>query len=331
MTYCSAVGAVGPRVSRFRTVTSTWLRVGVLFVAVGITACSGGYTGSGMSGSASSISRCLKPERAASPDIQRNIAAIRDAPICFRTQEVREGQFHWVFHILEHRETPGGPLWTLPHDNEDTAFDAASYAVITYGGALIAVQSGGRRRFRDQDPNRNFSSSWAESRLCLEQRRPSPRYTAAILHHYDGRRGPFLALHNNHDGWQGNGGRGTISIYRTSSVLHGFPSRSASGQLRDADNLVFIAGRSPPGADPAVRREIAALNAAGLNAVYKQVTSRSFDCSFSDYVAWRRLGQYYNVEAEYGHLESQKAMVDRLMKMLGIKPLRPTAASPFLD
>ena len=64
--------------------------------------------------------------------------------------------------------------------------------------------------------------------------------------------------------------------------------------------------------------------------VYKQVDARSFDCSLSDYVARHQLGDYYNLEAQYDHRQAQQEMLDRLMRTLGIKPLRRAAASPFL-
>lgn len=296
-------------------------------LSAALAGCGGG---AGLSGSSMTISDCMEPAAADSRDIRRNLMEIRRAPLCYRRQEVREGPFRWVFHILEHRKAPDGPFWVLPHDNEDTAFDAAVYALTTYGGALLAVDSGGQRRFLGQDPNRNFSSSASESRLCRDQRRPAPGYTAAVLDHYRGRRGPYLALHNNHDGWQGNGGMGTISLYRRSTTLSGFPGRPVGGQLEDEDNLVFVAGQRPLSADPAARRRIAALNAAGLNVVYKRVDDKSFDCSLSDYIARHRLGDYYNIEAQYGHRQAQQEMIDRLLRTLGVRPLRGAAASPFL-
>jgi hypothetical protein len=290
-------------------------------LTLALTGCGGGWR--------HTISDCLPPAGSGSGDIARNLSAVNAAPLCYRREEVREGAFHWVFHVLEHRKAPEGPFWVLPHDNENSAFEAALHAVTTYGGGLLAVDSGGRRTHLGQDPNRNFSTSASESRLCSAQRAPAPGYTGAILAHYKGRRGPYLAMHNNENGWRGNGGRGTISVYRTSAVLYGFPA--ASGPLRDEDNLVFLAGTGTPATDPALRRRIAALNAAGLNVQYKQVTDRSFDCSLSDYIARRRLGDYYNIEAEHGRREDQIAMADRLMAVLGVKPLRRAAPNPFLN
>jgi hypothetical protein len=298
--------------------------------ALGLAGCAGSDSGPGLSGTRVSISECMEPAAARSRDVQRNLPALRGQPICYRRQEVREGGFDWVFHLLEHRKTPDGPFWVLPHDNEDTAFDAAVDALIRYGGGLLAVDSGGQRQFRGQDPNRNFSSTTAESRLCRSQRKPAPAFTAAILRHHQGHRGPYLALHNNHDGWSGNGGRGTISIHRRAPMLSAYPSSRAAGQLRDEDNLIYMAGLRAPTADAEVRGRIAALNAAGLNVVYKQVTDTSFDCSLSDYIARHRLGDYYNLEAEFGQRAAQQEMIDRLMQTLAIKaPSRPRA-SPFL-
>ena len=306
---------------------SPWILAVLLVALAGVlTGCGGD---AGLSGSSTTISDCMEPTSADSRDIRRNLNEIRRAPLCYRRQAVREGHFRWVFHILEHRKAPDGPFWVLPHDNEDTAFDAAVQAVITYGGGLLAIDSGGQRRFLGQDPNRNFSSGSAESNLCRDQRRPAPAYTVAVLDHYKGRRGPFLTLHNNHNGWRGNGGKGTISLYRESASLRGFPGRGA-GLLRDEDNLVFMAGPRPFSADATARRQISRLNTAGLNVVYKQVDQRNFDCSLSDYIARHDLGDYYNLEAEYGQRQAQQEMIDRLMQTLGIGPLRRTAASPFL-
>jgi hypothetical protein len=280
-----------------------------------------------------SISGCLSPAGSASRDIVRHQRSIDAAGLCYRRETVREGGFDWVFHVLESPRAADGPFWVLPHDNENSAFEAALHAVLTYGGGLLAVDSAGQRNFRGQDPNRNFSSSAAESRLCIGQRAPAPAYTRAVLDHYKGRRGPYLAMHNNRDGWQGNGGSGTISINRTNAVLYSFrgSGSGSAGPLRDEDNLVIMAGLRTPASDPAVRRRIAALNAAGLNVQYKQVTGRSFDCSLSDYVARHRLGEYYNIEAEHGSTATQIDMTDRLMSVLGIRPLRGAAANPFLD
>jgi hypothetical protein len=267
-------------------------------------------------------SSCLDPARSGNPDILRHLSAIRSARLCYRPELVDEGRFQWRFHVFHHPEDPAGPFWVLPHDDEDAAFEAAVHAVDTYGGGFLAIDTGQRRYFRGQDPNRNFSTTWSESALCREQARPAPLFTAAVLKHYKRSRGfPYLSLHNNDNGWRENGGRGTVSVYRNNSVLRGMRGTSATAALRDEDNLVYIAGTRPFASDPDSGERARALNRLGLNVVYRHVTSRSFNCSLSDYVTWNRLGDYYNIEAQHGRADVQKRMVDRLMKHLGRRPV----------
>jgi hypothetical protein len=278
-------------------------------------------------------SDCLDPRRSGYADIRRNLAAILSARLCYRRETLSEGGFRWVFHLLHHPHEPDGPFWVLPHDNEDTAFDAAVYAVVTYGGGFLSVDSGHQRHLLGQDPNRNFSRGWTESMLCREQARPAPDYTAAVISHFK-KRGPlpFLSLHNNRDGWRDGGGRGTVSVHRRDPYLLGFPSAHARGQHRDQDNLVFLAGLEPYPLNRRAQRRVAALNRLGLDVVYKRVTDDSFNCSLGDYVVRNRLGDYYNLEAQHGHLSAQKGMIDRLMKHLGRRPAggSPHDGGPFL-
>ena len=276
---------------------------------------------------------CLDPAKSNNPDIRRHLATIRAARLCYRRETVEEGRFRWMFHLFHHPTERDGPFWLLPHDDENTSFEVAVYAVDTYGGGFLAIDSGQRRRFRGQDPNRNFSRSWSESALCREQASPAPEYTAAVLGHFKAhRKFPYLSLHNNGDRWAGNGGHGTISVYRSLPILRGFPSATAVGDFRDEDNLVFVAGLRPYAQDREAQRKVERLNRLGLNVVHKQVTTRSFNCSLSDFVTRNRLGDYYNVEAQHGRSSVQKAMVDRLMKSLGHRPLRDSThdGGPFL-
>ena len=272
-------------------------------------------------------SGCMDPALSSSADVRRHQAKIRAAGLCWRRQLVREGPFRWRLNLIENPQHPG-PFWVLPHDNENTAFAAAIHAVRTYGGGFVAVETGGSRTQLGQDPNRNFSRTRAESARCSGQRRPAPKFTAALLGHYQPNGPlPYLSLHNNAEGWHGNGGRGNVSLYRRERDQWRFPAIKPTGDLADEDNLVFIAGRTPYPANPEARRTVASLGRLGLNVVYKQVTERNFDCSMSDYVASNRLGDYYNIESQHGHLETQELMIDRLMEHLGQGPIKHH--SPF--
>jgi len=278
-------------------------------------------------------SGCLDPARSSSIDVRRHQSEIRAGGLCWRRELVREGPFRWRLNLIENPQQRG-PFWVLPHDNENAAFAAAIHAVRTYGGGFVAIDSGGGRTVLGQDPNRNFSRTRAESARCSGQRRPAPKFTAALLRHYrpNGTL-PYLSLHNNAEGWRGNGGRGNLSLYRRERDQWRFPAPKASGDLADEDNLVFIAGRTPYPANPAARRIVTSLGRLGLNVIYKQVTERNFDCSMSDYVTANRLGDYYNIEAQHGHLETQKLMIDRLMQHLGQRPIerRSPRGNQFLS
>jgi hypothetical protein len=272
-------------------------------------------------------SACLDPARASSIDVRRHEAQIRAGGLCWRQELVREGPFRWRLNLIENPKRTG-PFWVLPHDDENTAFSAAIHAVLTYGGGLVAIENGGGRTVLGQDPNRNFSRTRAESARCTQQHRPAPKFTAALLRHYQPNGPlPYLSMHNNADGWHGNGGRGNLSLYRRERGHWSFPAPKAIGDLADEDNLVFIAGRTPYAANPSARRTVSSLGRLGLNVIYKQVTNGSFDCSMSDYVTMNRLGDYYNIEAQHGRLETQKLMIDRLMQHLGQRPTK--RRSPF--
>jgi hypothetical protein len=126
-----------------------------------------------------------------------------------------ENGFAWHLIRYANAAKPVGPLWMVPHDDENAAFDAMIAAVRQYGGTGIAVNSGpgslrrqagnGRCGIRavivtSCDPNRNFDAS-------------TPLFTAAFLDQR-GDAQPVLALHTNSPGFSGDGhgGRGEVTI-----------------------------------------------------------------------------------------------------------------------
>jgi hypothetical protein len=219
--------------------------------------------------------------------------------------------------LLFHPRRPRGPFWFLPHDNENDAFDSGVYAVRKYGGGLLSVVAGGHRFFRGQDPNRNFGTDGKTARQCRQQKAPAPLYTRTVFKIIDTfRRGPYLALHNNSDGYSGNGGSGTISILRSTPRSRAFPAwkviRKGRGGLDDEDSMVYIAGT---GSTPPSRR-ISRLNRAGINVKYEWVSPSHNDCSMSNYVVLKRhTDRYFNIETQHGDSRTQKRIIDRLMKL----------------
>jgi hypothetical protein len=131
-----------------------------------------------------------------------------------------EAGFDWHILKLANAEKPDGPLWAVPHDDENAAFDAAVRAVKLYGGTVIAINSGpGSNRFQHGrgtcggrpsilvrcDPNRNFSAL-------------TPLFTQAFV----GERAPgqpIIALHTNSPGY--GAGKGSITILDAEAAARG--------------------------------------------------------------------------------------------------------------
>jgi hypothetical protein len=131
-----------------------------------------------------------------------------------------EAGFAWHLIRFVNMDKPIGPLWVVPHDDENSAFEAAIAAVKEYGGAFIAVNSGdGSNRMQfgngtcgsrteiisECDPNRNFSIA-------------TPLYTNAFLDALSAGE-PIIALHTNTPGHGGD--KGSITILNASAAAQG--------------------------------------------------------------------------------------------------------------
>jgi len=267
-------------------------------------------------------SGCLDPSQQSDPDIRRNMAVIKKH-FCLTKERFTEAGRTWVFHIFTSKTHRNGPFWGLPHDNEDAAFDAAVYAVWKYGGGFVAVAAREKRFFAGQDPNRNFGINQHDARICRGQGAPAPEFTRRFMRHFSDTRYPVLALHNNADSYAGAGGSGGISAKRKTHILHGMLSPYAKGDFRDDDNLVFIAGRNAYGKNKKAQQLTAKLHRSGMNVIYELVTRNGMDCSMSNHVLLRQPGRgYFNIETQHGKAETQKRMIERLMKILAIRPVR---------
>jgi hypothetical protein len=243
-------------------------------------------------------------------DVRRNFSSLKK--LCVSEIAFREGKFNWHMLLVSNPNRPGGPFWFLPHDNEQSAFDAAVYATLKYGGGFLAVISGDNRYFNGQDPNRNFGDTPYTAMRCAGQKYPAPLYSKvifAIINTYRAPGMPYLALHNNTNG-------GGISILKSSRSVHSYPAYRRivdGGGLRDEDSLIYIAGRreKPP------RKKLDTLLKRGLNVRYETVDESNNDCSMSNYVVLRKkTDSYYNIEVQHGDLKTQKRMIDILMSIL---------------
>lgn len=158
-------------------------------------------------------------------DIARNIGVAEHFNgIAISEYRFSENGFAW--HLIRFASTtkPEGPLWMVPHDDENAAFDAMIAAVKEHGGVGIAVNSGPgslRRQSGDGvcgvrpgivsscDPNRNFYAT-------------TPLFTSAFLDQRPGNQ-PVIALHTNAPGFSGDGqgGRGEITVLDINAARRG--------------------------------------------------------------------------------------------------------------
>src|SRR3569623_1861330 len=164
--------------------------------------------------------------------------------------EFRDDRAFWRLYRIVHLRKPSGPLWFVPHDNENAAFQAALYAVRSYGGEVIAVEearsvNGPASRMngdvaygRSIDPNRNF-------------RDDSPAYAGAVLADLGDPARLLVALHTNAPGYDSkestcgppppaDTGKGEISILLCNDLYS--PRRSLSGRwpIDDTASDAFV-------------------------------------------------------------------------------------------
>lgn len=98
---------------------------------------------------------------------------------------------------------------------------------------------------------------------------------------------------------------------RESERFRPFP---AAGANQDA--LVILAGRRDRPAGRAAR-DVARLNAAGVNVVWEVVAPETDDCSLSNHFALTRGPRYFNVEVGHGDVAAGRRMVDALVPLVG--------------
>lgn len=219
-----------------------------------------------------------------------------------------ENGFDWHLLRFASIDKPDGPIWVVPHDDENAAFDAMISAVQTYGGTGIAVNSGpggARRQSGDGycgvrparvtncDPNRNFDSG-------------APIFTAAFVALFQADK-PVIALHTNSIGFSGDGagGRGDITIYDRAAFVRGEIKAARNGQLAvnplpemaNPDTFALSAFMEASGTPPA--KDVACGNAmtrSGVHFWHEPV--RASDGSLSNYLILNRPDiAYVNAES----------------------------------
>lgn len=242
-------------------------------------------------------------------DISNNYNELKK--LCTTLVGFKDGSLYWRLLLVTNPNREHGLFWFLPHDNENSAFKSAIYAVKRYGGGFLAIVNSNKRYNRGQDPNRAFS--YSPYKICSGQIEPTNRYTNIIfstIDFYKLPNTPYLALHNNTN-------RGGISILKSNAKTKSYlayPKSKINSQnpLTDEDNLVYMAGlsKNPP-------TTINKLLNLGINVKYEVVNSNNNDCSMSNFIVLEKgVNNYYNIEAQHGKTAIQKMMIDKLVRVI---------------
>ena len=247
-----------------------------------------------------------------------------------RRIDLTEERATWRLYRIADRARPRGPLWFVPHDNENAGFEAALVAIRRYGGTIIAVASHGVRLNHDVafgppiDPNRNFHDGL-------------PIYPSQVLAAINHGAWPIIALHSNARGYDPAGstcphpddvpGTGSVSIRYCDAILTPSASRTGGYPFDDADTVAYATynAASVPGAafcEPQMM-------AADFNVIHERVIDS--DGSLSNYAVLHHL-DYLNFETRNRGLDPARLvqsrdrlvwMIDRVMAMCATPAQRP--------
>lgn len=257
---------------------------------------------------------CLDPATVDDSDILGAHDLIADPEFCLSRVSLRENGIDWRLLMLSNIATPG-PLWAVPHDEEDEAFAAAIYGVKRFGGTAVFIENDENRLVGGLDPNHIFATTPDATRECPSADVPFPRYVEAFLVSWD-REFPVIGLHSNWDGYAEDGGLGTISVNRHDEKMQPFPSESAEGRFADEDTVAMLVGTSPPESNAGARAAVDWFNDNGVHVIFRHVTDQNNGCTLADYLALNGLGGYINLEVERGDFDTHPAMIDRAMAFL---------------
>lgn len=241
-----------------------------------------------------------------------------------------EERARWRLYRIADPKRPRGPLWFVPHDDENAGFEAALVAIRRHGGTMIAVDGGGGRRNRNVvfgrgiDPNRNFHDGL-------------PRYPSQVLAAVNAGAWPIIALHTNSPGYDGSRsrcpklgnphGEGVISIRFCNAVLTPSASRKRRWPFDSDDVVAFATYRATARPSAAFCRD--AMVRDDWNVVQERVVNS--DGSLSNYAVLHDL-DYLNFETLETGTEPRALaaarnrlvwMIDRAMTLCARPGMRP--------
>ncbi|MEM7428888.1 MAG: hypothetical protein AAF441_22605 [Pseudomonadota bacterium] len=239
------------------------------------------------------------------PDVRRFAKQLTDQRICYKVNNVVENGVRWVMQQFESTAKPSGPTLFVPHDNADTAFETAVYALERYGGRVVTIHTGETRSNGRTDGLRNFGASAEQISGCSQMKgSPAPAYTDYVLNTMPAGQ-PVLVLLNIQDG---NSATPDLPGAVTRQTAEG------SAVSADADDFAAVAGTIGLQDDPRAQSLMKALTQAGLNARHRTLPGGVSDCSLAGHAAVRGR-PYLGLYAQAGHGTEQKAMLDAVLNL----------------
>jgi hypothetical protein len=239
-------------------------------------------------------------------DFERNSSALSQNTFCIAEEKFKERRRHW--RIATVKTGRPGPLFVVMHDDEDMSFDTAVAALNTYGGTLVALETGGKRNQDGIDPNRNFSADGIGCRKL--GRDAAPKYTGIFRRHIDPTQ-PIIALHNNTGKRIPTGGLGHVSMTDLPKGMQAHESSDPDGPLAGERALVLLTSAAP--VSTTSKTEAAELAARGINAVIESVSEGKGDCSLSNYAVLSGHEDYFNVTVDKDERDKQRKIIDVIM------------------
>jgi len=251
---------------------------------------------------------CLSPTEAGDKDgdFVRNAETLSGSGFCVEVDTFKERRRPWRIETVKTGRP--GPLFAVMHDDENMSFDNAVAALKTYGGTLVAVDTGGKRNQDGIDPNRNFSAGGVGcSKLGKDA---SPKYTGVFSDLLDSSQ-PIIALHNNTGKRIPTGGVGHVSMDDVPKDMEAHASNDKKGPLTGDRTLVLLT--SPIPVSTTSKAEATELSAKGINVMIEKIGDGKGDCSFSNYTLLTGHPDYLNVTVDDDERDKQKKIIDVIM------------------
>jgi hypothetical protein len=221
---------------------------------------------------------CLSPSDVTDKDgdFTRNAEALSGNAFCIAEESFKERRRQWRIETI--KTSRPGPLFAVMHDDEDMSFDNAVAALKTYGGTLVAMETGGKRNEDGIDPNRNFSAGGIGCKKLGKD--ATPHFTNFFKDLIDANQ-PIIALHNNSGKRIPTGGVGHVSMVDVPKEMEKHKSSDPDGALAGDRALVLLTSPVPVSTTSETRADD--LASKGVNALIERVAESKGDCSLSNY------------------------------------------------